>query len=82
MDDRTNRIGYYKNGETNLYWLRTPGKLREFNATAVSDYNGHIAYPQVDSKYAVRPIFCVEGNTLVFKKDIGDNKLGKVYVIE
>ena len=82
VDDRTNRIGYYKNGETNLYWLRTPGKMREFNATAVSDYNGHIAYPQVDSKYAVRPVFCVEGNTLVFKKDIGDKKLGKVYVIE
>ena len=84
------RLAYKKNNTTEPYpyWLRTAHTWDDYDVTSItymeSDgiFKSVIANTSVDTDFYVRPIFCVEGNTLVFKKDIGDKKLGKVYVIE
>ena len=84
------RLAYKKNNTTEPYpyWLRTAHTWDDYDVTSItymeSDgiFKSVIANTSVDTDFYVRPIFCVEGNTPVFKKDIGDKKLGKVYVIE
>ena len=86
------KIAYIKDNtiEPYPYWLRTAHTWDDYTVTGVAyvhdkkkdEIRGMIVAPMVNIDSYVRPIFCVEGNTLVFKKDIGDKKLGKVYVIE
>ena len=84
------RIAYTKstNNEPYPYWLRTANTWNDYDVSSVvyverdGVLKSSVTTTQVDADFYVRPIFCVEGNTLVFKKDIGDKKLGKVYVIE
>ena len=88
--DREVRIAYTKstNTEPYPYWLRTANTWNDYDVSSVvyverdGVLKSSVTTTQVDADFYVRPIFCVEGNTLVFKKDIGDKKLGKVYVIE
>ena len=84
------RLGYTKKGEMLPYWLRTASTWFDYTVTGVTylegdkkdEIRGIVVDPPVNADFYVRPVFCVEGNTPVFKKDIGDKKLGKVYVIE
>ena len=74
------RIACYKNGETMNYWLRTAYTWYDYEVTSVADDRGIVGEAQVHAELAVRPIFCIEGDTPVYKKKISDMKTG--YVIE
>ena len=74
------RIACYKNGETMNYWLRSAHTWDDYTVTGVSDDQGIVGSVEVNGELAVRPIFCIEGDTPVYKKKISDMKTG--YVIE
>ena len=74
------RIGHKKNGETTNYWLRSAHTWDDYTVTSVSGIEGIVGSVEVDGELAVRPIFCIEGSTPVYKKKISDMKTG--YVIE
>ena len=74
------RIACYKNGETMNYWLRSAHTWDDYTVTSVSDDQGIVGSVEVNGELAVRPIFCIEGSTPVYKKKISDMKTG--YVIE
>ena len=74
------RIACYKNGETMNYWLRTAYTWYDYEVSCVNDDRGIVGAAEVHGELAVRPIFCIEGDTLVYKKKISDMKTG--YVIE
>ena len=74
------RIGHKKNGETTNYWLRSAHTWDDYTVTSVSGIEGIVGEAQVHAELAVRPIFCIEGDTPVYKKKISDMKTG--YVIE
>lgn len=74
------RIGHKKNGETVNYWLRSAHTWDDYTVTSVSGIEGIVGSVEVDGELAVRPIFCIEGSTPVYKKKISDMKTG--YVIE
>ena len=74
------RIACYKNGETMNYWLRTAYTWYDYEVSCVNDDRGIVGAAEVDAELAVRPIFCIEGSTPVYKKKISDMKTG--YVIE
>ena len=74
------RIACYKNGETMNYWLRTAYTWYDYEVSCVNDDRGIVGAAEVHAELAVRPIFCIEGSTPVYKKKISDMKTG--YVIE
>ena len=74
------RICHKKNGETTNYWLRSAHTWDDYTVTSVSGIEGIVGSVEVDGELAVRPIFCIEGSTPVYKKKISDMKTG--YVIE
>ena len=74
------RIACYKNGETMNYWLRTAFTWDDYEVSCVNDDRGIVGAAEVHAELAVRPIFCIEGSTPVYKKKISDMKTG--YVIE
>ena len=74
------RIGHKKNGETTNYWLRSAHTWDDYTVTSVSGIEGIVGSVEVNGELAVRPIFCIEGDTPVYKKKISDMKTG--YVIE
>ncbi|WP_454960147.1 DUF6273 domain-containing protein, partial [Filifactor alocis] len=74
------RIACYKNGETMNYWLRTAFTWDDYEVSCVNDDRGIVGAAEVHGELAVRPIFCIEGDTLVYKKKVSDMKTG--YVIE
>ena len=74
------RITCYKNGETMNYWLRTAFTWDDYEVSCVNDDRGIVGAAEVHAELAVRPIFCIEGSTPVYKKKISDMKTG--YVIE
>ncbi len=74
------RIACYKNGETMNYWLRSADTWDDYTVTSVADDRGIVGSVEVNGELAVRPIFCIEGSTPVYKKKISDMKTG--YVIE
>ena len=74
------RIACYKNGETMNYWLRTAFTWDDYEVSCVNDDRGIVGAAEVHGELAVRPIFCIEGDTPVYKKKISDMKTG--YVIE
>ena len=74
------RIACYKNGETMNYWLRTAFTWDDYEVSCVNDDRGIVGAAEVHGELAVRPIFCIEGDTPVYKKKVSDMKTG--YVIE
>ena len=74
------RIGHKKNGETVNYWLRSAHTWDDYTVTSVSGIEGIVGSVEVNGELTVRPIFCIEGSTPVYKKKINDMKTG--YVIE
>ncbi len=74
------RIGRFKDGKTFNYWLRTASTWDDYTVCGVANDRGIVGSVPVDSILAVRPIFCVEGDVKVYKKQI--ENIGEVYVIE
>ncbi len=80
MPKSEDRIGYFKNGESMNFWLRTPNTGFDSMIYNVSDSEGMIGPSQVINELGVRPVFCMSGDTKVFQKEV--EGLGSVYVIE
>ena len=74
------RIAYHKDGELSTYWLRSAHTWDDYTVTSVSGIEGIVGSVEVNGESDVRPIFCIEGDTPVYKKKISDMKTG--YVIE
>lgn len=75
-----NCIGYYKNGSPGFYWLRTAHTWSNDTVMILWSFDGGTRFMPIDSELAVRPVFCLEGSTPVFKKEVKGR--GQVYVLE
>lgn len=73
-------IAYTKGGEAGTYWLRTAEIWDDYTVTSVSGADGAVGALPVEASLAVRPVFTVEADTPVFKKELPD--FGMIYVIE